>query len=421
MKNLQERLLAVVVAAVGLMLAGFFVTSWVQGQFATRRQRISQLEKEIRDFKRQVLAGQLAAKKLAEYEARSLPSNPEIARTRYQQWLVNVMESAGLIEPDISFQRAQVEKNLFVKQSFTVEAAGTLPQIVEMLYAFYSVDWLHQIIDLKLRPVKDSKLLNLTMQVEALSLMKAKNTDKLDIRPSQRLALQNREAYYDQIVGRNPFGPRNNPPALAVRGLPEVFLGREVELTIQATDPDPLDRVYLQLTHSAAPDAELDPATGKFRWRPKAVGTYEFVVEGIDDGFPTQISPPQKIVVQVKEQPPPRPTEPPAFDFAKFTQLTALIEVDGRSEVWLHVRPLGQIVVLREGDQFSIGSVKGTVSEIGEYDFCFDFEGKRRRLSKGELLDQAKVIGEIPQIASPAQPSMPVEAEVPRQPPDKAG
>jgi hypothetical protein len=308
-----------------------------------------------------------------------------------------------------------------VKQSFTVEADGTLPQIVEMLYAFYSVDWLHQIIDLKLRPVKDSKLMKLTMQVETLSLTKAKNQDTLEVRPSQRLALGSREAYYDLIVGRNPFGPRNNPPTLAVSGLPEVFLGREVELTIKATDPDPLDRVYLQLTQSPAPDAELDPATGKFRWRPKAVGTYEFVVEGIDDGFPAQVSPPQKIVVQVKEQPPPRPTEPPPFDFAKFTQLTALIEVDGQSEVWLHIRPLGQIVVLRQGDQFSIGSVKGTVSEIGEYDFCFDFEGKRRRLAKGELLDQAKVIGEIPQIASPAQPSMPVEAEVPRQPPDKAG
>lgn len=421
MKSMQERLFAVIVAAVGLLLLAFFVTGWVNNQFATRRQRIAQLEKEIRDFKRQVLAGQLAAKKLSEYEARSLPANPEVARTRYQQWLVNVMETAGLIEPDISFQRAQVEKNLFVKQSFLVEGAGTLPQIVEMLYAFYGVDWLHQITDLKLRPVKDSKLLNLTMQVETLSLTKARQTDKLEARPSHRLQLASREAYYDVIVGRNPFGPRNNPPTLAVSGLPEVFLGREVDLTIKATDPDPLDRVYLQLVQSPAPDAELDPHTGKFRWRPKAPGTYEFVVEGIDDGFPAQVSPPQKIVVQVKEQPPPRPTEPPAFDFAKFTQLTALIEVDGRPEVWLHVRPLGQMVVLREGDQFAIGSVKGTVSEIGEYDFCFDFEGKRRRLSKGELLDQAKVIGEIPPIATPSQASMPVEVELPPQPPEKAG
>lgn len=421
MKNVQERLFAVVVVCVGLLLVGFFVTSYVRGQFATRQQRIAQLEKEIRDFKRQVLAGQIAAKKLADYEARSLPANPEVARTRYQQWLVNVMESAGLIEPEIAFQRAQVEKNLFVRQSFGVDAVGTLPQIVEMLYAFYSVDWLHQIVDLKLRPVKDSKLLNLTMQIETLSLVQAKNADKLEARPSQRLALASREAYYDVIVGRNPFGPRNNPPSLAVRGLPEVFLGRELDLTIQASDPDPLDRVYLQLVQSAAPDAELDPETGKFRWRPKAPGTYEFLVQGIDDGFPAQLSPPQKIVVQVKEQPPPRPAEPPAFDFAKFTQLTALIEVDGRGEVWLHVRPLGQVIVLREGDQFSIGSVKGTVAEIGEYDFCFDFEGKRRRLAKGELLDQAKVIGEIPQIASPAQAATPVEAEVPRQPPDKAG
>ena len=47
-----------------------------------------------------------------------------------------------------------------------------------------------------------------------------------------------------------------------------------------------------------------------------------------------------------------------------------------------HIRPTGQMVTLHEGDRFEIGSVKGTVSQINEYDFSFDFEGKREKKGK---------------------------------------
>ncbi len=157
--------------------------------------------------------------------------------------------------------------------------------------------------------------------------------------------------------------------------------------------------MYFKLVESGAPDAKLDELTGKFTWTPKEEGKYEFVVEGKDDGFPAKPSNREKFVINVRPQNAPPP--PVVFDFAKFTMLTALIDVDGQGEVWLHVRPTGQMVTLHQGDQFEIGSMKGTVSEIGEYDFCFDFEGKRRKLSKGELLDQAKVISDVPQVAKP--------------------
>jgi hypothetical protein len=99
--------------------------------------------------------------------------------------------------------------------------------------------------------------------------------------------------------------------------------------------------------------------------------------------------------------------------------LTALLDIDGRGEVWLHVRPTNQMVTLHQGDQFEIGTVKGTVSQINEYDFCFDFEGKRRKLGKGQMLDQANTIGDVPQVASPAKPATP-EIEVQAKADDKA-
>jgi hypothetical protein len=77
------------------------------------------------------------------------------------------------------------------------------------------------------------------------------------------------------------------------------------------------------------------------------------------------------------------------------------------------------MVTLHQGDRFEVGSVKGTVTEIGENDFCFDFEGKRKKLSRGELLDQAKPVSDAPQAASTA-PTPASGAEVKSVPGDKA-
>jgi hypothetical protein len=415
MKDSRERLLALVVGSLAVFFVGFFVFMWIYGRFDRRSKQIAQLTSDIRKFEKQADQGLAAARKIAQYEQRSLPANPDIAKTRYQAWLVNVMEAADLIEPDVRAQSTQGSaKDLFIRQFFTVEANGTLPQVVELLHEFYSVDWLHRINDLKLLPVKDSKLLNISMRIETLSLPKAASVDKLEPRPSRRLALANRDAYYDAIVGRNFFGPRNNAPQISHSGSLDVFLGREAEVTFKGSDPDPHDQVYFSLVQSADPAAKIDPVTGKFTWRPTATGKFEFVVEGTDDGLPPKPSEPVKFALNVKEQS--APAQGVAFDFARFTMLSGLLDVDGKGEVWLNVRPTGQIVVLHEGDRFEIGSVKGTVSQIGENEFSFDFEGKRRRLARGEMLDQAKTISDVPQVAPPAA----TEVEVQTKTDDKA-
>lgn len=396
----RERVIAILVGCTVAVLALFFVQQWVSGQFSRRAGEIARIKDDIRKFERQAGIGRVAAKKVADFELRSLPANIEVARSRYQTWLVNEMESAGLIEPDVRFTSAQGgDKDLFVRQAFSVEAIGTLPQVVELLYEFHSIDWLHRITQLKLRPISDSKLLNISMHIEALSLKKAASVDKLEVRPSNRLAQEGRDAYYDIIVGRNIFGPRNNEPKLSVSGPTEVYLPRAVELTIKGNDPDPLDQVFMNLLKAPDDSAKLDTVTGKLTWTPKAAGTYEFEIQGTDDGFPSLPSKPEKIVLTVKEQ---RPA-PPAkleFDVAKFTVLTAILTVEGQGEIWLHVRPTGQMVTLHEGDKFEIGSVKGTVTNIGDQDFSFDFEGKRRKLAKGDLLEQAKVMSDAPAAAT---------------------
>jgi hypothetical protein len=413
--NSRERLLAILIGAVVVCIVGIVGFNWVSGQFTRRKAEITRLEDDIRKFKRQVTAGQMASQKLAAFEVRSFPKTPEVAKTLYQNWLFNELEKSGLAKPKVAYQTIQIEKGLYKKQLFNVSAEGSLPQLVNFLHAFYSIDWLHRITTLTVLPTKDNhKLLQVALTIDAVSLDRAKDVAELEMRPSKRLALGNRDEYHQAVVGRNSFGPENKAPKITVSGgtSQNVFLGRTAEVTIKGTDPDPLDKVQFRLVESAAPDAKLDPVTGKLTWSPKEEGKYEFLVEGIDDGFPNKPSQREKIVLNVTPQPP----EKLEFDDAKYTALVAVIDVDGQGEVWLHRRAAEQIVKLHVGDQFEVGSIKGTVAEIGEFHFSFDFEGQRRKLAIRDFLFQAKAVAPPPTAAadakSPAPPAeMPVQAK----------
>jgi hypothetical protein len=250
------------------------------------------------------------------------------------------------------------------------------------------------------------------LTLDAVSLLKAKDVAELDMRPSQRLALPTIDDYRQVVVSRNVYGPINKPPAISVVGgsTQTAFLGRTAEVTIKGTDPDPLDKVEYRLIESSVPEAKIDSKTGKLTLSPKAEGKYEFLVEGIDDGHPRLVSKPEKIVLNVT----PQTDDRLSFDDAKYTVLVGLLDIDGQGEVWLHRRAADKTVKLHVGDKFEVGSVKGTVAEIGEFDFYFDVGDQRRRLARGEFLHQSKPVPK-PAVAAPAPPTTSSAQEVPVQ------
>jgi len=414
--NSRERLLALLIGTIVVCVVGFVGLNWVLGQFSRRRAEIVRLNDEIRKFKQQAMAGQVASQKLAAFEVKSFPRTPDVATTLYQDWLLTELETAGLVKTKVAPQSMTHEKGLYAKQLYNVSAEGSLPQLVDFLHAFYSRDWLHRITVLSIVPTKDNhKLLQIGMTLDAVSLVNAKDFVELDMRPSKRLALASRDEYHQAIVNRNSFGPVNNPPKITISGgaSQNVFLGRTAEVTVKGTDPDPLDKVQYRLVDSDSPDAKLDPITGKLTWAPKAEGKYEFVVEGIDDGNPRKPSQQEKIVLNVTLQPP--EDSKLAFDDAKYTALVAVLDLDGQGEVWLHRRAAEQIVKLHVGDEFEVGSIKGTVAEIGEFDFSFDTGEQRRKLAKGDFLIQAKAVARPPAaVSAPVSSStteLPVQAK----------
>jgi hypothetical protein len=405
-------MLAIVIGTVAVAVVGLVVYGWISGQFKNRKSEIARLEGDIRKLKQQVMAGQMASQKISGFEARSFPKTPEVARMLYHDWLLTELEDLGLAKPKVNFQNITHEKGLFAKQVFNVSAEGTLPQLVDFLHAFYSRTWLHRITTLNVVPTKDNhKLLQISLTLDAVSLLKAKDMAELDMRTGNRLALPSIDDYRRLVISRNTFGPENQPPAISVTGgsTQTAFLGRTAEVTIKATDPDALDKVEYRLVESSVPDAKMDARTGKLTFSPKAEGKYEFVVEGLDDGYPRLASKPQTIVVNVTPQPAENKL---AFDDAKYTVLVGVIDIDGKGEVWLHRRAADRTVVLHVGDKFEVGSIKGTVTEIGESDFSFDMGDQRRKLAKGEFLIEAKAAPK-PAVALPAAPpaeAVPVQA-----------
>ena len=80
----------------------------------------------------------------------------------------------------------------------------------------------------------------------------------------------------------------------------------------------------------------------------------------------------------------------------------------------------GGFVKLHVGDQFEVGSIKGTVAEIGEFDFSFDFEGQRRILAIRDFLIQAKAVARPPAAASAPVSSTTTELPVQSKGEDRA-
>jgi len=387
--NQRERMLAIGVGCLAVILVLWFGWTYVDGQFRTRRLKVAALEREIAGFKRQAMQAQMASRKLSEYEARSLPPNSEVAKSFYQDWLLKQINTAGFAEPQVRALTSRKEGDLYVEHNFAITGKGSLRQAVDFLHALYSADYLHRITTLILKPIKDSRQLDITINVDAVSMAGAPEATALHQQESQRLAKKTKEEYYASILGRNLFGPQNLPPKVSVDGTKDLTINRSASLSVKGTDPDPDDKVSYRLIESPAPEAKFDEKTGKLSWTPTKLGKYSLIVEVQDNGYPRKPVR-QEIALNVVEPTAQRPeTGFRGFDASKFTFLSGVTEVDGEGEIWLHNRTQGKMHKLKVGDEFEIGSIKGVIESIGLTDFTFISGGKLHKLEKGSSLDQA--------------------------------
>jgi hypothetical protein len=396
--NRREKILACIVASlVFVALVGYAVRK-VNDAFRTRGQRVNELDKEIRDKKDLDRFTQEHRDRMEVYKGKSLPSDLEEARSLYNEWLVDRASEAGFVDPLVKPvpPRTTSKGKVYNALGFTVTGKGNLEQMIKFLHTFYSADYLHRISRLHAHRVRDSKQLDLTIWVDALSLPTATN-EGLSDEPSNRLAHKDLVAYRDVIVYRNLFGPPNNEPTMESIGERTGYQGRTVEITVAGRDPDELDKLIYTFDSDDLPDGCLDGDSGQFEWTPEELGEFEVTITATDDGYPPK-SVSQTFMITVTEGPdePEEVADLPSFEKARFAYVSGITESNGRKLAWINLRTEDRLLLLSEGDEFDVGEVKVTVRRILEPEKKVELEAtvlkKRLLVSMGQNLAEGNVL-----------------------------
>jgi hypothetical protein len=394
--NKREKILAVVVGALLVCVVLFVSLRKVDSAIQMRRQQMRALEQQVNDKQRIVRFSQAEADRMTEYERRSLPSDVEKARTLYQSWLVGQVRELGFDDPQVDVIASRKENDVYHTISFAVNGRADLKQLVNFLYNFYSADYLHRIRRLHAKRLSNTRQLDVSFSIDALSLPTASSEDQLHNDPKPVLEYD-LIAYWETILGRNLSGPPNTPPVLDVADEVSGHTNQPISFKVSGKDPDGWDRITYGLDGAALPGAELHPEEGRFAWQPQEPGEYELVVTATDDGFPAKTTR-QTVRINVTDPPPPQEEpEPvaapkPSFDRGKFAFLTAITEAAGQRQAWISLRTEGKLLKLFEGQQFDVGEVNVTVARIDDKTVELDAPVLEQRwfVHLGQSLEEAR-------------------------------
>jgi len=202
--------------ALGLVVL-FFVGDWAFRTFyegpSQRRERSRQaLSKKLRSAEKELERSKNLNNQLAELEQKSLPWDAEMARARYQDWLLQLAKDAQLTNTSVDSGNPVAvttggrtgKKEMYKRFTFTFNSRGNLSQVTKFLYDFYRGGHLHKIRTLTLNPISNGQEVTLSVNIEALALPNADRESELTTLVSEQLA-QADVADYQLISQRNFF------------------------------------------------------------------------------------------------------------------------------------------------------------------------------------------------------------------------
>jgi hypothetical protein len=145
-----------------------------------------------------------ARRQLNKWIGQSLPADRDVAKALYQDWLRGQLTTAGLEVTQLTDKSTSSRNPQFIELSEEIRASGTLAQVIDFLYRFYSAPHLHQIASASITAADGGQKLNLTLTASALILPDCKRTDKLAEGEPQKLP-SSLEEFRDRLMARNLF------------------------------------------------------------------------------------------------------------------------------------------------------------------------------------------------------------------------
>ncbi|MDC0935511.1 hypothetical protein OAS39_04430 [Pirellulales bacterium] len=150
-----------------------------------------------------------ARRQLVQWRTESLPTNVNVARSLYQDWLREQFAESGLALKDLTDNSSGVGKEI-VEVSFAANAGGSLQSLTNFLARFYGVKLLHRISASSISVAADGKQLDIQLTVDALVLPGCSRTDALPELPTDQ-GPDALEPLMADVVKRNVFAPYQPP------------------------------------------------------------------------------------------------------------------------------------------------------------------------------------------------------------------
>lgn len=210
----REKTLAVAVAGTALLWFGNRGLGRYRAAIDRNAGQQVQAEQALAEANAEVLLGQRARRQLRYWRERSLPTNPEIANSLYQDWLREQLTGAGLEVSQLAEKGSSTSRGQYEELTLDVTAAGTLAQVTDFLYRFYSAVHLHRISGATLTAADGGQKLTAIFTVGALILPECKRTDALAEGEPRPLPAP-LEEIRTRLVSRNPFAPPSVKTATA--------------------------------------------------------------------------------------------------------------------------------------------------------------------------------------------------------------
>src|SRR3972149_2544712 len=201
----REKILALAVGGLLVLAVAYWIWPAQGGSLADLREKRDELAEDLINKKNRAQRAKKAAERLTQWQSRALPAAPETARSLYQNWLRELVDRVAFRNTKINAMEGQSRRGVYTLLAFDVQCQGSLEQLTRFLYEFYGADHMHKIRSLNIKPLENTRELDLTIVVEAMSLPGSTQKDKLSTEPGKRLKLASLEDYKKTIVDRNLF------------------------------------------------------------------------------------------------------------------------------------------------------------------------------------------------------------------------
>lgn len=179
-------LLAAGIGVFGLYGIDSLYRSWIEQPQTELSGRIDTLSNDLAESKQQQMQSQKIGRRLSEYSARALPSDPMLARSSYQEWLLDLVDQHQFAATSVDASqpvpleirsRTKKGKRILVgyRIDYSLRGQASLAKLAEFLDQFRKAGHLHKIRALTLNPIGSEGRLDLNLSIQVLSLESSAN------------------------------------------------------------------------------------------------------------------------------------------------------------------------------------------------------------------------------------------------------